>query len=142
LLITDAPLTPLQEKRFAGVLKPHQICAMDFELKRGAIIEGVLMDDADQPLRNSFIVLSESLENRDSIFRTSRTDPQGRFTFDGIPAGASWHVQLGAGDQQGARYKSAAIAINSAETYRFLLKKAGSESLELTSVSNSATPGK
>jgi hypothetical protein len=142
LLIAEAALTPMQEKRFAGLWKRHQVCAIDFEFKPGAIIEGVLVNETDQPVRNSYIALSGLAENRDSIFRASRTDAQGHFAFDGIPPEQPWRLQLGAGDQPGARCKSPPIPINSAETYRFLLVKTGPESLKLASMTNSAALGK
>jgi tRNA A-37 threonylcarbamoyl transferase component Bud32 len=142
LLITERALTPAQEKRFAGVLKQRQIYTIDFELKPGAMIEGVLVNESDRPLRNCFMALSGLVGNRESIFRTAQTDAQGHFAFDGVPPEQMWRLQLGVGEQPGARFKSSPIAIATPKTYSFLLKKAGSESLELASMTNSARPGK
>jgi hypothetical protein len=131
LLITERALTPAQEKRFAGVLKQRQIYTIDFELKPAATIEGILVSETGQPLRKTFIALSGLAEKRESIFKTAQTDSQGHFAFDGVPPEQTWRVQLGVGDQTGARCKSPPILIKTTEIHRLLLRKTNPDSLEL-----------
>jgi protocatechuate 3,4-dioxygenase beta subunit len=55
---------------------------------RGGQIEGTIVDDRQQPVRETQAVLiPEQQRNRFDLYRTTRSDQNGRFTLRGIPPG-------------------------------------------------------
>lgn len=74
---------------------PGQPLALDFQLQRGGLLEGVLVDPEGRPLPSRKVVLrGEQLPPSSNVLDVVRTDRNGRFVFDNVPTTFDWELSL------------------------------------------------
>ena len=89
--MTRPNVVPGPERTFL----PGKPLTVDFVLVPAAQIEGILVDKSGKPLADRGIVITgDRLRPASSIYSATRTDAQGRFTFNDVSTQHAWSFSI------------------------------------------------
>lgn len=77
------------------IVLPEKPFRLDFVMKPAAAVRGVVKDDKGRPVAGKPIWISgKELPPSSSVLAQTRTDRDGRFRFNDVPTGFSWHLVM------------------------------------------------
>jgi beta-lactamase regulating signal transducer with metallopeptidase domain/protocatechuate 3,4-dioxygenase beta subunit len=77
------------------IVLPHKAHSLDFVMVPSAAIEGQLVDEQGEPIADKRVsVHGKQMLPSTSVLAQGKTDKQGRFRFEGIPANYAWWFDI------------------------------------------------